>query len=99
MKKGCTIYWAANAIAYETIPENRVNQKKLQWRRNIYLYSETGKEVLSIASKDTCQRRLFNIRSPGQSAYIFPGQMEVLGYSEDIRRHWRDCRIIQHSVS
>ncbi len=29
MKKGCTIYWAANAIAYETIPENRANLKWL----------------------------------------------------------------------
>lgn len=33
MQKGATIYWAAKAIAYETIPDNRANLKWLMERK------------------------------------------------------------------
>lgn len=46
MKKGATIYWAANAIVYETIPESRANIKWLAKR--IYKGASTYTFILRL---------------------------------------------------
>lgn len=56
MKKGATIYWAANAIVYETIPESRANIKWLIKRINrgasTYMYVlKLEKKYLQILKK------------------------------------------------
>ncbi len=46
MKKGATIYWASNAIVYETIPDTRANIKWLLIR--IYREASTFTYILKI---------------------------------------------------
>jgi succinoglycan biosynthesis protein ExoM len=49
MKKGATIYWAANAIVYETIPENRATLKWLI--RRMYNGALTYTYILKLERK------------------------------------------------
>jgi succinoglycan biosynthesis protein ExoM len=56
IKKGANIYWAANAIVYETIPKNRANIKWLIKRyyngANIYTYTlKIEKQYLKLFKK------------------------------------------------
>ena len=91
IKKGASIYWAANAIVYETIPEKRANIKWLIKR--VYRGASTYAYVLKIEKNyyGLLKKTLINV------AYFLSGGMALVLVLFPIR--WKYWGILKISES